>query len=57
MQQVLQQPGINSCAELQQDMAALSALTQELAGETQEQQLQLLGQVSIIHHSYIGCTK
>lgn len=34
-------------------MAALSALTQELAGDTQEQQLQLLGQVSIIHHIYV----
>lgn len=43
-QQALQ-PSSISCPDMQQDLAAVAALHEELAQETQEQRLQLLGQV------------
>ncbi len=46
LQQILQPNSSSStCAELQQDVAELSALHQELSEETQQQLLPLLGQV------------
>ena len=45
VQQALQSAAFSSCAELQHELSGLASLQQELAADTQEQQLQLLGQV------------
>jgi hypothetical protein len=47
VQAALQPNSSSSCAELQQELAELSALHEQLAEETLQQQLPLLGQVRL----------